>query len=160
MNVIETGCTFLLLTNTGVTVEAGNGVMRLQFACLWTASAQREREDRKQYRHASFDKTWPLSLAPKKWFVRIIRTTMTVNIVTSSTLHLFQEWQSISTLCEPSLKYKKKEKKVSSLVDFTFTEDQAIPHKVHVGKCVRSHVCAYNTFLNLCMHVFSGWISL
>ena len=61
---------------TGVTVE---GVMKRQFPCLWTASAQKE--DRKQYRHASFDTTWPLSLAPKKWMVRMTRTTKAVNIV-------------------------------------------------------------------------------
>ena len=138
MNVIETGCTFLLLTNTGVTVEACNGVMKLQFACLWTASAQREREDRKQYRHVSFDKTLPLSLAPKKWMVRMIRTTMTVNTVTSCTLHLFQEWQSISTSCEPSLNEVYKKKKVSSLVDYSHLQ-RTRPYPI---TCMWASVCA------------------
>ena len=88
------------LTDTGVTVEGCNGVMKRQFPCLMTASAQRG--DGKQYRHASFDTTWPLSLAPQKWMVRMIRTTMAVNIVTF--LQLCQEWQSTSTPCEPRLK--------------------------------------------------------
>ena len=42
------------LTETRVTVEGFNGVMKRQFPCLWTASAQRE--DGKQYQHASFDR--------------------------------------------------------------------------------------------------------
>ena len=84
---------------TGVKVESCNGVMKRQFLCLWTASAQRE--------DASFD-TWPLSWAPQKWMVRIIRTTMAVDIVTFR--QLFQEWQPISTPCEPSLKYIKRSK--------------------------------------------------
>ena len=31
-------------------------------------------------------------------------------------LHLFQEWQSISTLCEPSLKWKKKKRWLAFLL--------------------------------------------
>ena len=62
------------LTDTGVTVEGCNGVVSRQFSCLWTASAQRE--------DASFDTTWPLSWAPQKWMVKMIRTVMAVNIVT------------------------------------------------------------------------------
>ena len=64
MNVIETGAQSHYLTDTGVTVEGCHGVMKRQFPCLWTASAQREHG--KQYQHASFDTTCPLSLAPQK----------------------------------------------------------------------------------------------
>ena len=59
--------------------------------------------------------------------------------------------------------FEEEEKNVSSCWPITFTENQTIPHiNVHVRKCVRLHVCAYNTFLYVCMHVFfsSGWISL
>ena len=28
---------------------------------------------------------------------------------------------------------------------------------MHVGKCVRPHVCAYNTFLHVCIHVVFGF---
>ena len=97
---------------TGVTVDGCNGVMNRQFPCLWTASAQRE--DGKHYRHASFDTTWPLSFAPQKWMVRMIRTTMAVNIVnippTLSGMAVNQH------TVRAQLELEKKKKKVISLV--------------------------------------------
>ena len=90
-----------------MTVEGCNEVMKRQFPCLWTASAQGE--DGKRYRHASFYTTWSLSLAPRKWVVRMTSTAMAVNIVIF--LKLFQEWHTVGAQFEVKKKKKKEEER-------------------------------------------------
>ena len=81
----------------------------------------------------------------------MIRTTMAVNIVnippTLSGMAVYQH----TVRAQFEVK-KKKGDKPRCLI--TFTENQAIPHNVYVGKRVRPPVCAYNTFFYLCIHVF------